>query len=189
MIVTVDFHVVLVIATVCHRLCLCYAGGAHQYVKFRMIYFRPFVGEVLKGRILSSSEKGIRISLYFFDDVFVPAYLLQSPSEYREQDGHDNWVWKYGEESDGNFVFLVGSLVRLRVKSIDYTKTSETAKGFESSALSESIVNSSLVSESVLLKQRLNSLGTDDEPVLAPMKITAAFNEEGLGLVDWWRDD
>ena len=90
-------------------------------MKFRMIYFRPSVGEVLKGRILSSSEKGIRISLYFFDDVFVPAYLLQLPSDYRRQDGLGNWVWKYGEENDGDFVFVNGSLVRFRVKSIDYT--------------------------------------------------------------------
>ena len=158
-------------------------------MKFRMIYFRPFVGEVLKGRILSSCEKGIRISLYFFDDVFVPAYLLQLPSDYRRQDGLGNWVWKYGEENDGDFVFVNGSLVRFRVKSIDYTETTETAKGVESSTISESLLISPSVLDPILVRQRSNSLGTDGQTVLAPMKITAAFNEEGLGLIDWWRDD
>ena len=162
-------------------------GGAHQFVKFRMIFFRPFIGEVLKGTILSCNEEGIRISLYFFDDVFVPAYLLQSPSEYRKKDGH--WVWKYGEESDGEFVFVIGGVVRLRVKSIDYTKITETAKGVESSTISESIRNSSARMEPVLVRQRSSSLGTDDESAVAPMKITGAFNEEGLGLTDWWRDE
>lgn len=163
-------------------------GGVHQFVKFRMIYFRPFIGEVLRGRILSSNDKGIRISLYFFDDIFVPAYLMQWPSEYREQDGFGNWVWKYGEENGDDFVFVVGSLVRFRVKSIDYTKTTETAKGFESSIISESMFNPPAVLEPVLVRQRSNSLGRDDG-VLAPMKITAAFNEEGLGPIDWWRSD
>ena len=153
-----------------------------------MIYFRPLIGEVLRGKILSSDDKGIRISLYFFDDIFVPAYLLQSPSEYREHDGCGNWVWKYGEENGVDFVFVVGSLVRFRVKSIDYKKTSETLQGLELSTVSESMLDSSVVSEPVLMKPRSNSLGIDDD-ALAPMKITAAVNEEGLGLIDWWRSD
>ena len=43
--------------------------------------FRPFVGEVLVGRVAQSSEGGLRVSLGFFDDIIVPSYLLQTPSE------------------------------------------------------------------------------------------------------------
>ena len=86
-------------------------------------------------------------------------------------------------------MFVNGSLVRFRVKSIDYTETTETAKGLESSTISESLLISPSVLEPILVRQRSNSLGADSHTVLAPMKITAAFNEEGLGLIDWWRDD
>lgn len=43
--------------------------------------FRPFVGEVLVGRVAQSSEGGLRVSLGFFDDIIVPSFLLQTPSE------------------------------------------------------------------------------------------------------------
>ena len=87
-------------------------GSAHQRVKFRMVVFRPFVGEVragccfcccvavcvahrllstqiLVGRISSSSKSGLWVSLEFFDEVFIPAHLLQSPSVWRE----DKALW------------------------------------------------------------------------------------------------
>ena len=41
-----------------------------------MTVFRPFVGEVLSGRIMAATHRGIRISLEFFDDVFIPEHLL-----------------------------------------------------------------------------------------------------------------
>lgn len=46
--------------------------------EFRMIVFRPFVGEVLTGRIMAATHNGIRISLEFFDDIFIPAHLIFS---------------------------------------------------------------------------------------------------------------
>lgn len=44
--------------------------------EFRLVVFRPFVGEVLVGRIMASTHKGIRVSLEFFDDIFIPDNLL-----------------------------------------------------------------------------------------------------------------
>lgn len=38
--------------------------------------FRPFVGEVITGRIMAATHHGIRLSLEFFDDIFVPAHLM-----------------------------------------------------------------------------------------------------------------
>jgi DNA-directed RNA polymerase III subunit RPC8 len=43
-----------------------------------MTVFRPFVGEVLTGRIIAATHTGIRISLEFFDDIFIPAHLIFS---------------------------------------------------------------------------------------------------------------
>ncbi|KAK9466927.1 RNA polymerase III subunit Rpc25-domain-containing protein [Lipomyces arxii] len=69
-------------------------GDGSAYVKtvFRLIVFRPFVGEVLQGWISSCSEDGIRIRMQFFDDVFVPKEYLFEDCEFiaREQ----TWMWQ-----------------------------------------------------------------------------------------------
>lgn len=79
-------------------------GGLWHKCKFRLAVFRPFVGEVLVGRVMSSDESGIRgeqrddrvyalleadmtgivrppfpVSMGFFDDIHIPLHLLPSP--------------------------------------------------------------------------------------------------------------
>lgn len=51
-------------------------GCAYVTVEFRLVVFRPFIGEVLTGKIANCSQDGIRISLGFFDDIFIPSHLL-----------------------------------------------------------------------------------------------------------------
>ena len=153
-----------------------------------MIYFRPFLGEILVGKISSSNEKGIRVSIGFFDDIFIPSYLLQTPSEYCLKYAVPQWVWKYTEESD--FMFSVGSMIRLKVRTINFTKITSTAKGLESTTVSEFHSHQQTTdlesSEPVLLRHRSSSLSLDDATSSAPMQIIAAVNEDGLGLVEWW---
>jgi DNA-directed RNA polymerase III subunit RPC8 len=72
-------------------------GAAHQLVKFRLIVFRPFVGEIIVGKITSSNKDGIKVSVDFFDDILIPASLLQNPSVFNSEEGL--WIWKY-EEND-----------------------------------------------------------------------------------------
>lgn len=43
---------------------------------FRLIVFRPFKGEVLTGRISSSTPAGIKVRLDFFEDILIPGHLL-----------------------------------------------------------------------------------------------------------------
>lgn len=163
-------------------------GGVHQLVKFRMIYFRPFIGEVLEGYICASDEVGIRVSLIFFEDLFIPAHLLQSPSEFDKDKGL--WVWKYGEDDDGSFVFSQGCKVRMRVKTIDFINGTVISKGTEISSTADSISSASDAMEPTIARPRSNSIFRDSNVrQIPPMQITAAFNEEGLGLIDWWRED
>ena len=51
-------------------------GGAHHRVVFRVIVFRPFVGEIAVGTIVGSDENGLKVSIEFFEDIFIPHYLL-----------------------------------------------------------------------------------------------------------------
>lgn len=84
-------------------------GSSMQEVKFRLVVFRPFVGEIMTGKVTTSNKDGIKISMDFFDDISVPSSLLQSPSSYNPSSGL--WTWKYGEDDDSEFVMDIGEEV------------------------------------------------------------------------------
>jgi DNA-directed RNA polymerase III subunit RPC8 len=87
-------------------------GSSIQTVQFRLVVFRPYVGEILVGKISSSNKEGVRISLGFFDDIFVPATLLQNNSVFNSQSGV--WVWTW----EGNEMAMdIGEEVRRRFLS------------------------------------------------------------------------
>ena len=47
-------------------------GSAYTMVKFRLLVFGPFVGEVLQGTIYKQDEEGVVVTLYpFFDHVYI----------------------------------------------------------------------------------------------------------------------
>ena len=48
--------------------------------------FRPFIEEVLIGRVKSSTKEGLTLNLGFFDDIFLPASHLQHPCRFDESD-------------------------------------------------------------------------------------------------------
>jgi DNA-directed RNA polymerase subunit E'/Rpb7 len=74
-------------------------GGAHCEVLASIVVYRPFEGEVLQGRVHSSSSRGIQVSLEFFEDIIIPPYLMKPGTEYDPM--LQVWVWKYKEEGDG----------------------------------------------------------------------------------------
>jgi DNA-directed RNA polymerase III subunit RPC8 len=53
----------------------------HRAAEFRMVVFRPFKGEVMIGRIRSSTPAGINLRTDFFDDIFVPFEELPEGAE------------------------------------------------------------------------------------------------------------
>ncbi len=57
-------------------------GAHHTRVAFRAVVFRPFVEEVLTGRIKSCTARGVAVSLGFFDDVLIPPDQLQHPYRF-----------------------------------------------------------------------------------------------------------
>lgn len=81
-------------------------GSAMQIVKFRMVVFRPFVGEIMTGKLVGSSKEGLKISVEFFEDILIPAALLQAPCVYNPLDSL--WTWKY---DDNDFIMDIGQEV------------------------------------------------------------------------------
>jgi len=87
------------------------AGSAIHIVRFRLIVFRPFVGEIVSAKVMQSNKDGIRLSLEFFDDILIPSSQLQNPSIFNSDTGL--WVWKYdgSMESENEFVLEIGDEV------------------------------------------------------------------------------
>lgn len=122
-------------------------GAAHTEVEFRMIVFRPSKGQILEGVVHKCTREGIKVSVGFFADVWVPAYKLHQPSVFNPK--LKEWEWKYDqvegaeenedekmedgeEEEEGGsasnpFFYTVGDKIRVRVTEIEYTTLSRDA--------------------------------------------------------------
>ena len=67
--------------------------SSRTYIKFRFIVFRPFIREVLVGKVRSCSREGLRLTVGFFDDIFVPKKYIPTPSEFVQSEGaKGKWV-------------------------------------------------------------------------------------------------
>ncbi|KAM7515297.1 hypothetical protein LguiA_004880 [Lonicera macranthoides] len=99
-----------------------FAGdGASTYtVKFRLIMFCPFVGEVIGAKLKGSNANGLHLSLGFFDDIYVPAHLMPNPS-HSEPDPENKklvrWIWEFDGE---NYPIDGVDEIRFRVQSVSY---------------------------------------------------------------------
>ncbi|OOQ84581.1 DNA-directed RNA polymerase III subunit RPC8 [Penicillium brasilianum] len=87
----------------------------HGTVKFRMIVFRPFKGEIMLGKISSGTEHGIKISVEFFNDILIPPSMLMDGAKFEYAD--QVWTW----DNEGTMFYLdVGEIVRFRVETEEW---------------------------------------------------------------------
>jgi DNA-directed RNA polymerase III subunit RPC8 len=56
-------------------------GSFHVKVEFRLIVFRPFIGEILECKVQSCGTEGIRVALDFFDEISISYKHLPSGCE------------------------------------------------------------------------------------------------------------
>lgn len=137
-------------------------GASHTVVFFRYVVFRPFMDEILVGKIKSCSKEGVHISLGFFDDILLPSDSLQHPSRFDEAD--QLWVWEYETEEGKHDLFMdPGEEVRFRVVEEIFVDTTPNAP--------ESVTEQPDLSE---------------ETKKSPYTIIGSISEPGLGLLSWW---
>merc|ERR1712168_1515802 len=67
-------------------------GACYTFVKFRFVMFRPFLNEVLIGKVRSCTAEGLRVSVDFFDDIFVPKSNILMDNEFRHEGGRQKWA-------------------------------------------------------------------------------------------------
>ncbi|XP_065065715.1 DNA-directed RNA polymerase III subunit RPC8-like [Rhopilema esculentum] len=138
-------------------------GAAHTPVKFRYVVFRPFIDEVLVGKIKGSSSDGVQVSLGLFDDILIPAVYLQQKSKF--DDDEQLWVWEY-ETDDGSHDLFMDANEPIRFRIIDEEFIDMTPSG-------PMLAGNTETTETAEKKK-------------APYSILASISEPGLGLLSWW---
>ena len=85
-------------------------------VVFRLVIFRPFVGEVITGTTISCGrEAGIRVSMSFFDDIYVHPERFREDTEWSESESL--WVWKV---NGAELFYDLENHARFRVVDIEF---------------------------------------------------------------------
>ncbi|KAJ5975255.1 DNA-directed rna polymerase III 25 kd polypeptide [Penicillium waksmanii] len=108
-------------------------GLVNVNVKFRVIVFRPFKGEIVMGKISSGTEHGIKIAVEFFNDILIPPELLMPGARFDYVD--QVWIWE--NEEGSSFYFDVGEVVRFRVEAEEWHDQIPNAPELADGATSE----------------------------------------------------
>lgn len=136
-------------------------GAAHTKVNFQYVVFRPFVDEILVGKIKSCSREGVSVSLGFFDDIIISSEALQHPSRFDETE--QVWVWEYLTDQGKHDLFMdPGEEIRFRVIDESFVDTTPTAPELPDA-----------------------NEGIEKEKKM-PYTLMGSINEPGLGLLSWW---
>ncbi|PVD38233.1 hypothetical protein C0Q70_00844 [Pomacea canaliculata] len=140
-------------------------GGTHTTVHFRYVVFRPFIDEVLIGKVKRCSREGVYVSMGFFDDVFIPADALQHPSKFNEQE--QLWAWEYDTGEGKHDLYMdIDEEIRFRVMEEKFVEVSPKKKKTKGEPKDVPQI--------------------DAEPRKPPYTITGTLAEPGLGLLSWW---
>lgn len=88
-------------------------GGLIFCVAFKMISFKPYIGEVIEGVVTNSDSTGLTVSLGFFNDIKIPSSDLREPKSI--DSNTKLWSWDY---EGHKLCYFIDFRIRFRVSSI-----------------------------------------------------------------------
>lgn len=161
-------------------------GCLYYTVRFRLVVFRPFTNEVLVGRISSSTHEGLRVSMGFFDEIYIPPHLMPTPHafDYQEQ----AWFWLLDpatEEHSADPVLSapeermyldVGETIRFAIES-DHFYDVEPGPALGEGKLGETPSGVGNIP---------GAPGAQGAANYSSYRITGSIAGQGLGLISWW---
>jgi DNA-directed RNA polymerase III subunit RPC8 len=143
------------------------------------------------------NQNGIIVTLgNFFAAIYIPTIYMLQPSTYVHTDSSNNGIWVWAptyddddEDDDENneplrYEMNIGDEIRVRVKSIHYSKPSSTAS---------SCKNGKPSSVDPVSRHKTDNATTATQPLPTlphcAMYIIASICEDGLGLTSWWKNE
>ncbi|KAJ1610544.1 RPB7 subunit of the RNA polymerase III [Cryptosporidium canis] len=88
-------------------------GGLLYSVTFKMIAFKPYIGEIIEGVVIGSDSTGLTVSLGFFNDVKIPCSDLREPKSI--DSNTKLWSWEY---ENHKLCYFIDSTIRFRVSNV-----------------------------------------------------------------------
>jgi DNA-directed RNA polymerase III subunit RPC8 len=120
------------------------------------------------------------------------AALVKMENGSQPSDDPPNESVKLKEEEGDRFEMDIGAEIRFKVKSIQFTQVTNTAKGVQATTTTTAHShtfpkeNEEKTSDKPLRKRSLSVDLSDANNVPASMHIVASICEDGLGLTSWW---
>ncbi|PLW13126.1 hypothetical protein PCANC_15536 [Puccinia coronata f. sp. avenae] len=168
-------------------------GCLYHRVEFTLVVFRPFIGEHIIGTVKFTSPAGVRVSLKFFDDIYIPLRSLQTPSAYDPSLNEFFWASEYsdpemassmpadllscGEEQ--RLYMQIGQPIRIRIEQEHFLDVSPK-EAPKAPAPSPDGAEANSVEEQ-LRKER--------EEGIPPYSLIASCDGPGLGIIAWWQSE
>ncbi|KAF5272797.1 hypothetical protein FQA39_LY07824 [Lamprigera yunnana] len=156
-------------------------GSSHTRVSFRYVVFRPFMEEILTGKIRCSSAEGVH---GFFDDIIIPPTYLQHPSRFDETE--QAWVWEY-DTGDGNKhdLFMdAGETICFKVTAESFQETHPKTSAPTTSVSEPGDSADNKIPYLITVCSSTANL----DLFLPELVFQGSINEPGLGLLSWWNN-
>lgn len=132
-------------------------GGAYVEIVFRLVVWKPFVGEVLEGSVSDCTVEGIKVKFNFFDEIFIPKNYLFENCEFRGVE--KAWCWKPDEDTE---LFIdINEKIRFKIEEEIFF------------SIKPKTDNSTNPSE-------------EPQNKTPPYAIIASCQTDGMGCVSWW---
>lgn len=132
-------------------------GGAYVDVQFRVVVWKPFIGEILTGWVADCSAEGIKVRMEFFDEVFIPKDYLFEGCTFKPVE--KAWVWL--PDADTELFIDINDKIRFRVEEEVFVN-----------------IKPKLSSEALGLEEQTNKA--------PPYALIASCQTDGMGCVSWW---
>ncbi|ODV95298.1 hypothetical protein PACTADRAFT_50042 [Pachysolen tannophilus NRRL Y-2460] len=160
-------------------------GDASSYVKvnFRMVIWKPFVGEVLTGWIEKCTPEGIKVKLEFFNDIFIPKDYLFENSYYSEAD--NAWIWQPDEDS-AELYLDINERINFRVEEEVFANVKPQGPKNELIAVNQASRNNDNNDDNDEDQDGADKDKDDNKGKVPPYAIVASCQTDGMGCVSWW---
>lgn len=149
-------------------------------VVFEVVVFRPAVNERLRAKISRQTEKGIYLSVEFFQNIFVPSHFLLQPSVFDDVAGA--WYLQITEDVEDESQDGVGSSSGQQVVVARnlYKNDDEVLVSIWNVTVKSQV-------DHVALSSVGEGLGNNTSPDSnGVMTVTGTFLEPGLGPCAWF---
>ncbi|XP_076006301.1 DNA-directed RNA polymerase III subunit RPC8 [Genypterus blacodes] len=148
-------------------------GASHTIVQFRYVVFRPFLDEILLGKIKYCSQEGVYVTMGFFDDILIPPESLQQPAKFDEAE--QVWLWEYETDEGAHDLYMdQGEEIRFRVTDEVFVDTSPTGPAAAAQP------------DAPPQPGQPTPPPVEEEKKEAPYTLIGSICEPGLGLLSWW---